>query len=474
MHSDRAAIKFSIIQLAILRPTMSSKRRLQRLVILLPLLLTLGPAEAALPLGFGGGTIPSLAPMLERVVPAVVNISTVTRIEAADHPLLRDPIFRHFFELPEEHRRRENDSLGSGIIVDAKRGLVLSNHHVIAKADEIKVRLHDGRTLNATLIGSDPETDVAVMRIPARGLAALPFADSDSLKVGDFVVAIGNPFGLSQTVTSGIVSGLGRTGLGIEGYESFIQTDASINPGNSGGPLVNLRGELVGMNTAILAPGGGNIGIGFAIPTNMARAIMEQIVEHGAVRRGLFGVSVQDLTPELAGALGIRDWDGAVVTSVERGSSAQDAGLREGDVILVVNGRAIRDSSDLRNQFGLLRVGESVALEVVRKGKRRRLVGTIADPYRDFLPGERLSPSLAGALLGELDREEGVAAVPVGRVEPNSPAWEAGLREGDRILQVNGKRVRGLRDIATRLRRSKGLFSLRIQRGDELILIARR
>jgi Do/DeqQ family serine protease len=412
--------------------------------------------------------------MLDRVVPAVVNISTVSQIETADHPLLRDPFFRHFFDIPQERQQRKSNSLGSGIIVDAKRGLVLTNHHVIAKASEIGVGLHDGRTIDAELIGADPATDVAVLRIPAKDLAALSFADSDALRVGDFVVAIGNPFGLSQTVTSGIVSGLGRTGLGIEGYESFIQTDASINPGNSGGPLVNLRGELVGMNTAILAPGGGNIGIGFAIPANMVRAIMEQLVEHGAVRRGLFGVGVQDLTGELVAAFDLEDRDGALVTSVEKGSAAADAGLREGDIILTVNDKPIRGSADLRNRFGLLRVGERVELEIVRGGKPRRLSGIIADPYRDFVRGDRLSPILAGALFGELDRRVGVPAVPVGTVETDSPAWNAGLREGDRILQVNGQGIDSLSEIAILLRQAGGLLSLRVQRGDDLLLLARR
>ncbi|MBK1716832.1 DegQ family serine endoprotease [Thiocystis violacea] len=453
---------------------MHTENRPSRFILLAALLIPLTDAGAGWPPAVEGQPLPTLAPMLEQVVPAVVNISTVTRIEAADHPLLRDPFFRHFFEIPREHQQRENNSLGSGIIVDAKRGLVLSNHHVIAKADAIKVTVHDGRTLDATLIGSDPETDVAVLRIPAKDLTALPFADSDRLQVGDFVVAIGNPFGLRQTVTSGIVSGLGRTGLGIEGYENFIQTDASINPGNSGGPLVNLRGELVGMNTAILAPGGGNIGIGFAIPANMARAIMDQIAEFGAVRRGLFGVGVQDLTDELAGALGIRNREGALVTTVDKGSAAADAGLHEGDVILTLNGKPVRSSSDLRNQFGVLRVGEPVELDVVRNGKPRRLNGKIADPYRDFVSGERVSPSLAGAVLGELDTQGGVPAIPVGTVDPDSPAWLAGLREGDRIVQVNGQRIGSLRDIATVLRSSKGLFSLRIQRGDDLVLLARR
>jgi serine protease DegQ len=455
-------------------PTMTCIRNLIHAFVLIPLLLSATPSHAGLPTAVDGQPLPSLAPMLERAVPAVVNISTVSRIETADHPLLRDPFFRHFFDIPKERQQRKSNSLGSGIVVDAKRGLVLTNHHVIAKASGIGVGMHDGRTLDAKLIGADPDTDVAVLRIPAEDLSALPLADSDTLKVGDFVVAIGNPFGLSQTVTSGIVSGLGRTGLGIEGYESFIQTDASINPGNSGGPLVNLRGELVGMNTAILAPGGGNIGIGFAIPVNMVRSIMEQIVEHGAVRRGLFGVGVQDLTGELIAAFDLEDREGALVTSVEKGSAAADAGLREGDIILRVNDKAVKGSADLRNRFGLLRVGEKVDLTIVRAGQQRRLSGTIADPYRDFTRGERLSPLLAGALFGDLDRRSGVPAVPVGTVEADSPAWNAGLREGDRVLQVNGQGIGGPRDLAAILRKSGGLYSLRIQRGDELILLARR
>jgi Do/DeqQ family serine protease len=438
------------------------------------LALASGCARAALPLQVAGQPLPSLAPMLEQAVPAVVNISTVTRIDAAEHPLMRDPFFRRFFEMPPEHRSPEGNSLGSGIIVDAERGLVLTNHHVIAKASEIRVTLHDARTLVAELVGTDPETDIAVLRITAEDLVALPMVDSDGLKVGDFVVAIGNPFGLSQTVTSGIVSGLGRSGLGIEGYESFIQTDASINPGNSGGPLVNLRGELVGVNTAILAPGGGNIGIGFAIPANMARAVMEQLVEHGAVRRGLFGVAIQDLTPELAAALGIERRDGAVVNAVEPDSAAAAAGLQEGDVILAINGAPVKGADDLRTRFGMLRVGARVELEVSRGGKTRRLEGRIADPYQSFVEGRRVAPALAGALLGELDRRGGVPALPVGTVEPGSAAWNAGLREGDRLLQVNGQRVASLRDVSRILRQTGDILTLRIQRGDDLLVLARR
>ena len=428
-------------------------------------------AQATLPVAAEGQPLPSLAPMLERVMPAVVNVSTVTRIAQADHPLLRDPFFRYFFEVP-QHREREDSSLGSGIIVDAQRGLVLTNHHVIAKADAIRVTLSDGRNLKAELVGADPATDVALLRVPGQGLTALPLADSDRVKVGDFVVAVGNPFGLNQTVTSGIVSGLGRAGLGIEGYESFIQTDASINPGNSGGPLVNLRGELVGMNTAILAPGGGSIGIGFAIPVNMARSIMDQILDHGAVRRGDFGVAVQDLTPDLSRALGVDVRRGALVSAVASDSAGAAAGLREGDLILSVDGRPVTGAADIRTRFGLLRVGARVKLEVLRNGKPLTLTGEIADPYAGFVAGDKVAATLAGALLG--DPRGGRGAVAVGPVTQDSPASQSGLREGDLIREANGVPVGGVRDLTRVLRQSGGVRSLQIQRGDQVILLARR
>ena len=419
--------------------------------------------------------------MLETVMPAVINVSTVTEIQAADHPLLRDPFFRRFFELPDT-RQREESSLGSGVVVDAERGIALTNHHVVAQADAIRVTLHDGRTLDAELIGADPDTDVAVLRLPTGTTngpmvpRALPLGDSDRLRVGDFVVAIGNPFGLKQTVTSGIVSGLGRSGLGIEGYEDFIQTDASINPGNSGGPLVNLRGELVGINTAILAPGGGNIGIGFAIPINMARAVMEQILAHGRVRRGLFGVSVQALTPEFAGALGIPEIAGVLVSGIEPGSAAAAAGLQEGDLILSLDGRPVSDASDLRNRFALLPIGAQVRLEVMRGGQRLALTGHIADPYAAFIPGERIHGAFAGALLGGtgglVDSDPG--GVRVGPVERDGPAWQVGLREGDLLVAVNGRSVSGLRQLTRVLGGSKGLSSLHLRRDGRLLVLSRR
>ena len=323
-----------------------------------------GPLKVALPM-----EDLTLAPMLERVIPGVVNIATQSQVAVERHPFFNDPFFRRFFELPPQQRNRIEQNLGSGVIVDAQRGLVLTSNHVIEAANAIEVTLQDGRSFAAKVIGSDPETDVAVIQIPAKELIGVPLGNSDVLRVGDFVVAIGSPFGLSQTVTSGIVSALGRTSLGIGGYEDFIQTDASINPGNSGGALVNLKGELVGINTAILGPNGGNIGIGFAIPVNMAHGIMEQLVEYGEVRRGQLGVVMQDLTPELARAFGIEGRSGAVITQVLRDTSAASAGLRPGDLIIAVNGHEVQSAAGLRNQIGLLRVGDTAALDIMRDGQ---------------------------------------------------------------------------------------------------------
>ena len=313
-------------------------------------------------------SLPTLAPMLERATPAVVNIATEGTIRLRPNPLFNDPFFRRFFDLPKQPQERRTQSSGSGVVVDTAKGYIVTNHHVIDAADSITVTLNDGRQFDAEVIGSDPGTDVAVIQIPAKNLAALPMANSDALRVGDFVVAIGNPFGLGQTVTSGIVSALGRSGLG-QGYEDFIQTDASINPGNSGGALVNLRGELVGINTAILAPGGGNVGINFAIPANMVANLIDQLVKYGQVRRGQLGVLVQDLSPELAESFGLQRSQGAVVAQIIPGSAADRAGLKEGDVVIALDNKPIRNASALRNAIGLLQVGENVKLDLLRDGK---------------------------------------------------------------------------------------------------------
>ncbi|MDR6769613.1 Do family serine endopeptidase [Azospirillum sp. BE72] len=328
------------------------------------------PAAAALPLGaVGGGTI---APMLEQVTPAVVNISVLSQAPQAENPLLRDPFFRRFFNLPDQMPQgRPQVSAGSGVIVDAANGYVVTNSHVVENAQEIAVTLKDRRRLRAKLIGRDAATDIALLQIKAESLTALPLGDSDRAKVGDFVVAIGNPFGLGQTVTSGIVSALGRSGLKIEGYEDFIQTDASINPGNSGGALVNFQGELIGINTAIIGPAGGSVGIGFAVPVTIVRSVMEQLREYGEVRRGRLGVAIQDLTPDLAESLNLKGDEGALIAKIERGSPADSGGLRSGDVVVAVDGRAIRSATDFRNRIGLLRVGTPVQLTVVRNGGQK-------------------------------------------------------------------------------------------------------
>jgi Do/DeqQ family serine protease len=417
--------------------------------ILLALCLAIAvafPVQAILPAAVDGQPLPTLAPMLERATPAVVNIATQSRVALRRNPLLDDPFFRHFFNIPDQPRERRAQSVGSGVVVDARRGFVITNHHVVDGADTITVTLNDGRQLEAQVIGSDPESDVAVIRVPSGNLTALPLADSDRLRVGDFVVAIGNPFGLGQTVTSGIVSALGRTGLGIQGYEDFIQTDASINPGNSGGALVNLRGELVGINTAIIAPGGGNVGIGFAIPSNMVSRLMEQIVAHGAVRRGQLGVSVQDLTPELASAFNIPvQQGGAVIAQVMPRSTAARAGLREGDVVLRVNDRPIRDGSALRNAVGLLEVGASVRLDILRDGKPLTITARVGEYVPATAEGDAINPRLAGASFEDIGSGSPLAGrvqgVRVAQVASGSPAARGGLRPNDVITAVNHRAI---------------------------------
>ena len=336
--------------------------------LLLVLIFCLMPAQPALTQmpEFSGGKLPTLAPLVREVTPSVVNIAVRGRVKE-NNPRHRDPLFREFLEAPKE-LEREVQAVGSGVIVDAQHGYVLTANHVVAQAATVQVMTKDGRRLDAKLVGRDPGTDIAVLRVQgAQSLKTIPMGDSDRLDVGDFVIAVGNPFGLGQTVTSGIVSALGRTGIGEQGYEDFIQTDAAINPGNSGGALVNLRGELIGINTAIFSTGGGNVGIGFAVPINMARRVMDQIVEHGHVRRGRIGVSIKDMTaPALATSTeGIV---GALIADVRRGSPAEQVGIQKGDVIIAADGRTIRSAAQLRNKISLTQIGERLQLTLARKG----------------------------------------------------------------------------------------------------------
>jgi len=411
-------------------------------------------AVAALPFSWfdGEGKMPTLAPMLEQSKPAVVNIATQSHVQVRDNPLLNDPFFRKFFNIPEQQpRQRSKQSLGSGVIFDAKEGLVLTNNHVIHRADEITVSLTDGRSFQAELVGSDPATDVALIKIPAEHLSALPLADSDQLRVGDFVVAIGNPFGLGQTVTSGIVSALGRSGLGIEGYENFIQTDASINPGNSGGALVNLRGELVGINTAIFSPGqkAGNIGIGFAIPSNMVKQITDQLLEYGEVRRAHLGVQMQDINAELAKAFDIKSEGGAVVTRIAKDSAAEAAGLQVGDVVTAIDGHRLLNADSLRNTIGLLMVGQTIELTILRDGEQKRLKAKVKEMQKQISHND-VHPKLSGATFGDIEESSPyfgkINGVMVYSVKHGSAAENAGLRAKDIITSVNKQTIKNLED----------------------------
>jgi Do/DeqQ family serine protease len=431
--------------------------------------------------------LPSLSPMLGRVSPAVVNIAGTGTTSITDNPLFRDPFFRRFLDLPDAPSERETRSAGSGVIIDARRGFVVTNAHVIANASEILVVLNDRRELRAEVVGKDSETDIAVLKVPAQNLTELPLAPVKSMVgVGDFVVAIGNPFGLGQTATLGIVSAVGRTGLGTERYEDFIQTDASINPGNSGGALVNMRGELVGINTAILSRSGGNIGIGFAIPSGMVRQVADQLITHGAVRRGQLGVSIQNLTPSLAKAMGIEQAAGALVSSVAPASPAQAAGLKAGDVIVGVNEQPIRTGSELRNTIGLTLPGTRVQISFLRDGRQQATSAVLAasksqtslpDGRREErgvastvpLAGVHLSPLPAGhPLARELN-----GGVLVTEVAPTSDAAKDGLQSGDVIVSVNRRQVRSPDDVRAAAGRSNGApVLLNVRRGDAALFIA--
>ncbi len=404
---------------------------------------------AGLPRELFSNGLPSLAPMVEEVQPAVVNIATLTNVQVRN-PLLEDPFFRRFFNVPEARRYRQTQSAGSGVIIDGERGYIVTNNHVIERADEIAVTLNDGRTVPARLVGRDAQVDIALLQVEAQGLNGMPIGDSAAMRVGDFVVAIGNPFGIGQTVTGGMVSGVGRTGLGLEGYEDLIQTDAPINPGNSGGALVNLAGELVGINTAILSPSGGSIGIGFSIPSNVVSAIAAQLIEHGEVRRGEIGLSVQALNPDLAAAFGADRSQGVVVVEVQPGSAADRAGIREGDILVSINGREINRPSAYHSMAAVMMVGDAAEVTVLRDGRRRSLHLEIAEDSYEIVPGERMHPLLKGAELqnhrSSSDPDVGAGVVVEG-MEPGSLAWRYGLREGDIIVAVNQRAVQNLSDM---------------------------
>jgi serine protease Do/serine protease DegQ len=442
-----------------------------------------GPEAIALPLsvpasqstdGANDKPLPSLADMLERINPAVVNIATHSTVREGNR-LLQDPFFRRFFNVPESRRRyRRTQSAGSGVVIDAANGYIVTNNHVVQNADEISVGLADGRNLNAKLIGRDPQVDLALLQVEADGLTAIEFADSGTVRVGDFVVAIGNPFGLNQTVTSGIVSALGRSGLGIEGFEDFIQTDAPINPGNSGGALVDLRGDLVGINTAIFAPTGGNVGIGFAIPANMVNAVLAQLISKGEVNRGFVGAIVQPLNRELASAFGVLSPEGrpkgVVVVDVELASSAEKAGLEPGDVILSMNGKQIATVADFAGQAAIMFIGDEVDVDFIRQGERKTTNLEVLADDQEQVNGQRLTPRLRGVLLQNFhnagDQAKGAGALVI-KIDKNSPAYTFGLREGDIIVAANQRPTGNISQLRDAVRAEKRLLLLRVYRNGQ-------
>jgi len=408
-------------------------------VIAGPAAIAPGPAYAALPAPVADAApMPSLAPMVKRVSPAVVNIATRGTIKEEPgqrNPLLDDPFFRRFFDVPPDSKPRERQfqSAGSGVIVDAKNGYIITNHHVVENASEITITLLDNRSFTAKVIGSDEGADVAVLQAKQPNLIAMALGDSTRLEVGDYVVAIGNPFGLQHTVTAGIVSALGRTGINPDGYEDFIQTDASINPGNSGGALVNLRGELVGVNSAILSRSGGNIGIGFAIPVNMVKGVMDQLIKYGQVKRGVLGVNIYNVTPDIAKEFGLTESSGALVAGVAPGSAADRAGVKTGDIITSINGVNMKDAGELRNTIGMLRVGDKVEIGLLRDGKARKVNALISERSElETANAVDISKGLEGAELA--DAPDG--GVVVKAVQEGSPAAQNGLRANDLIVGV--------------------------------------
>ncbi len=440
---------------------MSTKVRLLWAAALLSLVAI---GYAALPEQVGGQPVPSLAPLVKKVAPAVVNIRVSQTITTRSP--FGDDTFRRFFGIPDE---RQVASAGSGVIVDAENGYILTNHHVVVNADKIQISLINEDSLDAEIIGSDAATDIAVIKVDPKNLVDLPIGESDDVEVGDFVIAIGNPFGLGHTVTSGIVSALGRTGISRNGYEDFIQTDASINPGNSGGALVNMNGELVGINSAIISRTGGNVGIGFAVPSEIARSIMRQILDFGEVRRGLLGVTITTIDEEGAKALGAEVDSGALVSNIEPGSAAEQAGLLVDDIIVKVDEKKIDDSRELANAIGLKGSGEQVKIEFVRDGKSRQVTATLGQQSVSRSTGGDIHPGLDGAQFAT-STTSSLAGVDVTEVDPGSPAAQRGLRSGDTIIAVNRRPVGDLRELRAIAQGNRILFLL-VQRGDRQLML---
>lgn len=431
------------------------------------------PAHAALPFfSDDKEAVPSLAPMLEEATPAVVSISVVGSNEVRR----RVPdVFRYFFgpNVPNEQvEERPFQGLGSGVIIDAKEGYIVTNYHVVENADTITITLKDGRELEAKNLGSDPQSDIALLQVKPENLTALKIANSDKLRVGDFVVAIGNPFGFTQTVTSGIVSALGRGGLSLTNYQDFIQTDAAINRGNSGGALVNWKGELVGINTAVYGPNGANVGIGFAIPSNMMKNLVDQIVKFGEIRRGLLGIRGGDVDSELAESTGLSVAKGIVVNEVVEDQAADKAGIEAGDIITAINGNKLESFQELRAKVSSLGGGAEIKLTILRDGKEKQVNVTLGvAETQSIVEAQELHPGLEGATLVNGETEKGEKGVEVTELEEGSNALRSGLEKGDIIVAVNRTRITSVKELDTYLSAREGVIALNVKRGNRSLYL---
>ncbi|AWF30448.1 serine endoprotease DegQ [Enterobacter hormaechei] len=429
------------------------------------------PASAALPSQVPGQeAIPSLAPMLEKVLPAVVSV----QVEGTARQSQRIPeeLKKYFGEDAPDQQAQPFEGLGSGVIIDAAKGYILTNNHVISQADKISVQLNDGREFDAKLIGGDDQSDIALLQVQnPSNLTQIAIADSDKLRVGDFAVAVGNPFGLGQTATSGIVSALGRSGLNLEGLENFIQTDASINRGNSGGALLNLNGELIGINTAILAPGGGSIGIGFAIPSNMAKTLSQQLIQFGEVKRGLLGIKGMEMSADIAKAFKLNVQRGAFVSEVLPNSGSAKAGVKSGDIIVSLNDKPLSSFAELRSRIATTEPGAKVKLGLIREGKPLTVEVTLDKSTSSSASAEQISPALQGATLSDGQLKNGTKGISVTTVEKSSPAAQAGLHQDDVIVGVNRTRVQSIAEMRKVLESKPAVIALQIIRGNDTLYI---
>ncbi|APG20150.1 serine endoprotease DegQ [Kosakonia radicincitans DSM 16656] len=430
-------------------------------------------AMAAMPSQVPGqGALPSLAPVLEKVLPAVVSVQvegTTTQGQKVPEEL------KKFFgdDVPDQPQQPQPfEGLGSGVIIDAAKGYVLTNNHVINQAQKISVQLNDGREFDAKLIGGDDQSDIALLQLQnASNLTQIAIADSDKLRVGDFVIAVGNPFGLGQTATSGIVSALGRSGLNLEGLENFIQTDASINRGNSGGALLNLNGELIGINTAILAPGGGSVGIGFAIPSNMAQTLSRQLIQFGEIKRGLLGIKGTEMSADIAKAFNLNVQRGAFVSEVLPNSGSAKAGIKSGDVIVSLNGKPLNSFAELRSRIATTEPGAKVKLGLLRDGKPLEVEVTLDKSTSSSASADLISPSLQGAELSDSQLKDGTKGIAINNVEKGSAAAQAGLHKDDVIIGINRERVQSIAEMRKLLETKPSVMALHIVRGNDSIYL---